>query len=77
MSNDLYLNIMFFLIFILMMIITTKVLLALNFEKMFKQGKVTEIRVAFIITTIVISYLVSKCVVELSESIINIVNNLI
>ena len=67
---------MFFLIFILMVIITTKILLALNFEKMFKQGHVTEIRVAFVIVTIVISYLCSKCIVDLSECIINIVNNL-
>ena len=77
MSNDLYLNIMFFLIFIIMAIITTKVLLALNFEKMFKQGRVTEIRVAFVIVTIVVSYLASKCFVDLAESLINILNKLI
>ena len=35
------------------------------------------IRVAFIIVVIVISYLCSKCVVDLSESVINIINNLI
>lgn len=77
MSNDLYLNIMFFLCFIIFIIINTKILLALNFEKIFKQGRVTEIRVAFIIVVIVISYLCSKCVVDLSESVINIINNLI
>lgn len=76
MNNDLYLSIMFFLLFIVFLIISTKILLALNFEKLFKQGKVAEIRVGFVIAAIVISYLCSKCLVELSESVINIINNL-
>ena len=74
MSNELYLAIMYFIFFIIFAIITTKILLALNFEKMFNQGKIIEIRVAFIFSVLIISYLMTKCLIEFAENILVIIN---
>lgn len=69
-----YLDIVYLVIFLGMIIISVKVLMATNYEKLFKQGKITEIRVAFFIGVIVISFLVTSAIVKFSEVIYNLIN---
>ncbi len=52
-----YLNIIYLVVFLTMIIISTKIILASNYEKLFKQGKIVEIRVAFFIMVITISFI--------------------
>lgn len=68
-----YLDIIYLIIFLGMIIISIKVLMATNYEKLFKQGKITEIRVAFFIGVIVISFLVTSALVKFSEVIYNLI----
>ncbi len=70
---DTYLDIMYLVIFLIMILISTKVLLASNYEKLFKQGKITEIRVAFFIGVIVISFLVTSAIIKFSEVFYNLI----
>lgn len=70
---DTYLDIMYLVIFLIMILISTKVLLASNYEKLFKQGKITEIRVAFFIGIIVISFLVTSAIIKFSEVFYNLI----
>lgn len=69
---DLYLDIIFFIVFFTMIVVTLKVLMASNFSKFFKQGKINEIRVGYFIVTIIVSFLCSKAVVTITEVIYNI-----
>lgn len=69
-----YLDIIYLIIFLGMIIISVKVLMATNYEKLFKQGKITEIRVFFFICVIVISFLVTSAFVKFSEVIYNLIN---
>lgn len=72
MSN--YLNIIYLVVFLTMIVVTTKILLASNYEKMFKQGKIVEIRVAFFIIIIVISFITTMAIVKTSEVIVNLLS---
>ena len=65
-------NILYVIIFVLMMVVSFLLLLASNFEKLFKQGKITEIRIAYVIASIIISYLVTSAFITLVERIHNI-----
>ena len=67
-----YNNILYVIIFVLMMVVSFLLLLASNFEKLFKQGKITEIRIAYVIASIIISYLVTSAFITLVERIHNI-----
>ncbi len=67
-----YNNILYVIIFFLMMVVSFLLLLASNFEKLFKQGKITEIRIAYVIASIIISFLVTSAFITLVERIHNI-----
>lgn len=62
-----YAAVLFILFFLALIPITFKVLMALEVNLLFKQGKVMEIRVAYIGLSIIFSYLVSKGIVEVIE----------
>lgn len=46
---DFTIKVIFLVIFLGMLFISSKVLLDSNFEKMFKQGRITSIRVAYVV----------------------------
>ena len=69
-----YLNIIYLVVFLTMIIISTKIILASNYEKLFKQGKIVEIRVAFFIMVIMISFLTTMALVKTSEVIYNLIS---
>ena len=69
-----YLNIIYLVVFLTMIIISTKIILASNYEKLFKQGKIVEIRVAFFIMVITISFITTMARVKTSEVIYNLIS---
>ncbi len=69
-----YLNIIYLVVFLTMIIISTKIILASNYEKLFKQGKIVEIRIAFFIMVITISFLTTMALVKTSEVIYNLIS---
>ena len=69
-----YLNIIYLVVFLTMIIISTKIILASNYEKLFKQGKIVEIRVAFFIIVITISFITTMALVKTSEVIYNLIS---
>lgn len=69
-----YLNIIYLVVFLTMIIISTKIILASNYEKLFKQGKIVEIRIAFFIMIITISFLTTMALVKTSEVIYNLIS---
>ena len=60
-------NIVFIITFFGMLIVSTIVLLDINFEKIFKQGKIGSIRAFFFITIFIVSSLAAICMKELVE----------
>lgn len=62
-----YIDLLYIIFFFMMLIISFLILLASNFEKLFKQGKIVEIRIAYVIMSIIISYLVSEAFIALIE----------
>ena len=72
---DNILNIVFIVTFLGMLIISTIVLLDINFEKIFKQGKIGSIRGFFFIVIFVTSLVTAWCFKELISVIYNILNN--
>ncbi len=60
-------NIVFIITFLGMLIVSTIVLLDINFEKIFKQGKIGSIRAFFFITIFIVSSLAAICMKELVE----------
>lgn len=71
---DSVLNIVFIITFLGMLIISTIVLLDINFEKIFKQGKVGSIRAFFFVTIFIVSVIGAWCFRELVSVIYNILN---
>lgn len=69
-----YLNIIYLVVFLTMIIISTKIILASNYEKLFKQGKIVEIRIAFFIMVITISFITTMALVKTSEVIYNLIS---
>ena len=67
-------NIVFIITFFGMLIVSTIVLLDINFEKIFKQGKIGSIRAFFFITIFIISCLAAICMKELVEVFNSILN---
>lgn len=67
-------NIIFIITFLGMLIVSTIVLLDINFEKIFKQGKIGSIRAFFFITIFIISSLAAICMKELVEVFYSILN---
>lgn len=70
---DKILNITFFVSFLGMLIISSKIMLDINFEKIFKKGKIGSIRVFFFIVVFVVSVITAWCFKE----IINVFYNLL
>lgn len=71
---DLYLDIVYFISFFMMILVTMKILLSSNFNKFFKQGKINEIRVAYFVVSVIVSFLASKAFVTIIEVIYNILS---
>ena len=70
---DKILNITFFLTFLGMLIISSKIMLDINFEKIFKKGKLGSIKAFFFIIIFVVSVITASCFRE----IINVIYNLL
>lgn len=70
---DFIINIITFVVFLGMCLIVSKLLMDSNFEKMFKQGKISSIKVAYFICVFVISLIIALCFREF----ILIIHNLI
>ena len=68
------LNIIFIVSFLGLLIISTIVLLDINFEKIFKQGKIGSIRAFFFIVIFITSVVGAWCFKELVSVIYNILN---
>lgn len=71
---DSVLNIVFIVTFLGMIIISAIVLLDINFEKIFKQGKIGSIRAFFFIVVFITSVIGAWCFRELVNVIYNILN---
>ena len=69
-----YLNIIYLVVFLTMIIISTKIILASNYEKLFKQCKIVEIRVAFFLMVRTISFITTMALVKTSEVIYNLIS---
>lgn len=67
-----YLNVLYVIVFFAMFVISMFLLIASNFEKMFKQGKITEIRISYVIASFIISFLFTRGFIEIIERINNI-----
>lgn len=68
------LNIIFIIVFLGMLVISTIVILDSNFEKLFKQGKIGSIRAFFFIIVFLISIFTAWGFKELVNVIYNILN---
>jgi uncharacterized membrane protein YwzB len=66
-------NFLYFGFFLISFILILKILLSSNFEKLFKQGKILEIRFAYAIVTFILSFLFSSSLTKLLETIYNLV----
>lgn len=64
-----YINILYIFFFMAGIALSFKILLASNFEKLFKQGKILEIRIGYFVVSIIMSFLLTKSVIELIERI--------
>ncbi len=71
---DSVLNIIFFVTFFGMLIISSIILLDTNFEKIFKQGKIGSIRAFFFIVVFITSVIGAWCFKELVSVIYNLLN---
>jgi hypothetical protein len=67
------LNIIFFIVFLGMLVISARLMLDSNYEKLFKQGKVGSIRAFFFISIFLISVFTAFCFTEL----VNVIYNLL
>lgn len=65
------LNIIFFIVFLGMLVISTRILLDSNYEKLFKQGKIGSIRAFFGIVVFLVSVFTAFCFTSLVEVIYN------
>lgn len=68
------LNVVFIITFLGMLIVSAIVLLDINFERIFKQGKVGSIRAFFFVIIFVTSVITAWCFKELVNVIYNILN---
>ncbi len=64
---ELIINILYFAFFLIGTLICLKLLLASNLEKVFKQGKVFEIRIAYLILAFIGGFLFASSIVKLIE----------
>ena len=69
-----YINISFFVIFLMMMIISSVILRDMELEKYFKQGKIGSIRAFYVIMGLIMSFLVAFAFKEIASSILSFIN---
>ena len=68
---DKILNITFFVTFLGMLIISSKIMLDINFEKIFKKGKIGSIKAFFFIVVFIVSAVTASCFKEIISVIYN------
>lgn len=61
----------YLIIFFGMIIVNLKILLESNFHQLFKQGRVNQIRLFYVIFSIILSYLFASAIVRFLEEIYN------
>lgn len=66
-------NILYFAFFLISTILFLKLLMSTNMEKIFKQGKVFEIRLTYLLISFILSFLFATSVVKLMETIYQII----
>lgn len=66
-------NFLYFGFFVIGFILFLKILLSSNFEKLFKQGKIAEIRMAYFVTSLILSFLFASSLTKFLETIYNLV----
>ena len=66
-------NFLYFGFFLIGFILILKLLLSSNLEKLFKQGKVLEIRISYIVVTFILSFLFASSLTKFLETIYNLV----
>jgi len=55
-------NWIYLIVFLISIPVTWFILLASNLEKCFKQGRILEIRIAYILLTLIFSHLLASCI---------------
>lgn len=68
-------NILYFVFFLISALLFLKLLMATNLEKIFKQGKIFEIRMAYLFLSFILGFLFASSLIKLMETIYNIVIN--
>lgn len=63
--------VVYLIIFLGMIVVNLKILLESNFHQLFKQGRVNQIRIFYIIFSIILSYLFTSAIVRFMEEINN------
>lgn len=66
-------NILYFAFFLIGTVLFLKLLMSTNLEKIFKQGKIFEIRLTYLLLSFVLSFLFATSVVKLMETVYQIV----
>jgi uncharacterized membrane protein YwzB len=66
-------NFLYFAFFLIGFILILKILLSSNFEKLFKQGKILEIRMSYMVVTFILSFLFASSLTKLLETIYSLV----
>lgn len=66
-------NFLYFGFFVIGFILFLKILLSSNFEKLFKQGKIAEIRMAYFVASLILSFLFASSLTKILETIYNLV----
>lgn len=61
------LNYIFFITFIMTFLVIFKMLLGMNIDKIFKQGRIIEIRIFYFITCFILSYLTASALTSLID----------
>ncbi len=68
------LNILYFIFFLVGTILCLKILMSSNLEKVFKQGKIFEIRLAHLILSFIFGFLLASSIIKIIEVMYNLVN---
>lgn len=71
---DKALTIIYFVSFLCFFIMSLKILMETNIHKIFKQGKILEIRLFYLLISIIMSTIISIGLVKFIESITKIIN---
>ena len=62
-------SVVYLILFLGMLIINLKIFLVSNFHKLFKKGRVNQIRVFYVVFSIILSYLFASAIVKFLEEI--------